>query len=225
MCGKEIVMPARILVIGCLALLALWGTSATAVADPPNDDGDWLTWTVKDCKNSTLDLSDHENKTVYVVLFSPGDKESCTLMRGMAAYIRGHTNKADRVLGFCSDDAGAGAIKLYIRQEEWKKRTDAWKAAQDAARLAAKLTGQHFVADPMPDYLQQIKDELEDPQDLDVLIAYHVPFKTCQCVTDMGRWLTKRKNPMMGTPRLLKINPQGHVVQQWASLPQNFSVD
>jgi len=218
-------MLARIRFTVCLALIVLCAVPSAIVADPPDDDADWLTWTVKDCKNSTLDLSDHENKTVYVVVFSPGSADSCALMRGMAEYIRGHTNKADKVLGFCSDDTGCDAIKLHIRQEEWKKRVDAWNAEQETAKAAAEQAGQPYNAPPMPDYLKQIKDEMADPEDFDALIAHHLPFKTCIRCSSMWTWLSKRMAGPVTAPRLLKINASGHLVQEWTCLPNPFTVD
>lgn len=216
-------MPARTLLTVWIALAALTLTPAVIVADPPDEE--WLSWTVKDCKDNTIDLSDHENKTIYVVVFTPGNEASCTLMRGMAAYVRGHANKADRVLGFCSDDTGCDAVKLHIRQEEWKKRVDAWNAEQATAREAAQQAGQTFSAAAMPDYLNQIKDEIGDPEDFQALIDYHVPFKTCQRCGAMWTWLSARMSDPLAAPRLLKINASGHFVQEWSELPNQFSVD
>jgi hypothetical protein len=211
--------------LGLLGLLVVLASSATLADEEPNDDADWLTWSCKDCKNNTIDLSSHQNKTVYVVVFTPGNAESCTMMREGAAYIRAHTNKADRVLGFCSDDTGCDAIKLHIRQEEWKKRVDAWNAEQEAAKAAAQAAGQPYKAPAMPDYLKQIQDEMNDPEDFDALIAYHLPFKSCQRCPEMWTWLTKRMTDLPGAPRLIKINSQGQCVQQWTAMPTNFQTE
>ena len=219
-------MPSRLFRLALIARVLLVTAPAILVADdPPNNDADWLTWSVKDCKGNTLDLSDHEDKTVYVVVFTPGNSDSCALMRGMAEYIRGHSNKADRVLGFCCDDTGCEAIKLHIRQDEWKKRVEAWNAAQEAAKQAAQQAGQPYNASPMPDYLKQIKDEMADPDDFDALIGHHLPFKTCQRCDAMWTWLTEKMDSPAAAPRLLKVNANGHVTQQWTCLPQNFSAE
>ena len=211
--------------LGLLGLLAVMLPTATLADPEPNDDADWLTWTCKDCKNNTIDLSSHQSKTVYVVVFTPGNTDSCTMMREIAAYVRSHTNKADNVLGFCSDDTGCDAIKLHIRQEEWKKRVDAWNAEQEAAKAAAQAAGQPYNAPAMPDFLKQIQDEMNDAEDLDSLIAYHLPFKTCQRCPEMWTWLQKRMNAPSGVPRLMKINASGHLVQQWTATPNPFSID
>lgn len=218
-------MLARIQISACLALLLLCALPSAIVADPPSNDADWLTWSVTDCKNNAIDLSDHEDKTVYVVVFTPSNADSCTMMREVAAYIRSHTNKADKVLGFCSDDTGCDAVKLHIRQEEWAKRVEAWKTEQEAAKLAAELAGQVFAAPSMPDYVQQIADEMADPEDFDALIAYHLPFKSCQRCDAMWSWLIERMTSPEGAPRLLKINASGHLVQEWTTLPNPFTVD
>lgn len=218
-------MLARKQITACFALLMLCAVPSAIVADPPNDDADWLTWTVKDCKNNTIDLSDHEDKTVYVVVFSPGSADSCALMRGVAAYVREHTNKAEKVLGFCSDDTGCDGVKLHIRQEEWKKRVDAWNVEQEAAKAAAAQAGQIYSAPAMPDYLKQIKDEMNDAEDFDVLIAHHLPFKTCIRCSSMWTWLSKRMTSPVAAPRLLKINASGQLVQEWTCLPNPFTID
>ncbi len=211
--------------LGLLCLLAVLLPTATLADPEPNDDADWLTWTCKDCKNNTIDLSSHQNKTVYVVVFTPGNSDSCALMRGMAGYIRGHTNKADKVLGFCSDDTGCEAVKLHVRQDEYKKRVDAWNTDQEAAKAAAQQAGLLYARPLMPDYLNQIQNEMADPEDLDALIAHHLPFKTCQRCEEMWSWLSKNMDAPASAPRLLKVNSDGHVIQQWTSLPQNFSID
>lgn len=211
--------------LGHLCLLAVMLPTATLADPEPNDDADWLTWTCKDCKNNTIDLSSHQNKTVYVVVFTPGNADSCKMMRDMAAYVRSHTNKADNVLGFCSDDTGCDAIKLYIRQDEWTKRVEAWKSEQEAAKLAAEQSGQVYAAPSMPDYNRQIDDEMADPEDFDALIASHLPFKTCQRCDAMWTWLIKRMAGPDGAPRLLKINASGQLVQEWNALPNQFSID
>ena len=216
-------MAARLIRMGCLAALALMCLPTLLVADAP--DSDWLTWTVKDCKNNTIDLSDQEDKTIYVVVFSPGNSDSCAWMRAMATYVRSHANKAEKVLGFCSDDTGCDAIKLHIRQEEWKKRVDAWNAAQDAAKTAAQQAGLPFAAPKMPDYLQQIKDEINDPEDFDALISHHLPFKTCQRCSAMWTWLIERMSSPEGSPRILKINAAGHLVHEWTEMPNPMTVD
>lgn len=216
-------MLARIQLTVCFVLIGLAMAPTLIVADPPDEE--WLTWTVNDCKNNSIDLSGYEDKTIYVVVFTPGNSDSCALVRGMAEYIRGHTNKADKVLGFCSDDTGCDAIKLHIRQEEWKKRVDAWNAEQEAAKQAAQQAAQPYVPPAMPDYLAQIKDEMNDAEDFDALIAHHLSFKTCQRCEQMWGWLTTKMDSPAAAPRLLKVNASGHVIQQWTSLPQNFSID
>lgn len=218
-------MLARLKLTVLFALIVLSAIPSMIVADPPGDDADWLTWAVKDCKDSTIDLSDHEDKTVYVVVFTPSNSNSCTMLRDMAAYIRSHTNKTDRVLGFCSDDTGCDAIKLHIRQEEWKKRVDAWNTEQEAARQAAQQSGQPYSAPSMPDYLTQIRDEMNDAEDFDALIAHHLPFKTCQRCGAMWTWLSARMTGVPGAPRLLKINASGHLVQEWTELSNPFTID
>jgi hypothetical protein len=211
--------------LGLLGLLAVTLPTA-ALADPePNDDADWLTWTCKDCKNNTIDLSSHQSKTVYVVVFTPGNADSCTMMRAVAAYVRAHTNKADNVLGFCSDDTGCDAIKLHIRQEEWKKRVDAWNAEQEATKAAAQAAGQPYNAPAMPDFLKQIQDEMNDAEDFDALIAHHLPFKTCQRCDPMWSWLIKRMTNPEGAPRILKVNAQGQVIQTWSAVPNPLSIE
>lgn len=208
-----------------MALFLLTLPSTMTGDPPPNDDADWLTWSCQDCKGGAINWSSHQNKTVYVVVFTPGNADSCTMMQQMAAYVRAHSSKADKVIGFCSDDTGCDAIKLHIRQEEWKKRVAAWNAVQQAARAAAEQSGQPYNAPAMPDYLKQIEDEMNDADDFDALIAHHLPFKTSQRCDAMWTWLCKRMDDPDCAPRLLKVNAAGQLIQQHATLPSPFSID
>lgn len=212
----------RALTLASLLAGVLFAASNTAIAeDPPNNDADWLTWTLKDVKGNNIDVSTHQNNVVYVFLFRPDNDDSCKSIRAASAYVREHSNHANRVLAMCCDDTGAKAIKLFLRQEEYTKRVEAWNAAQEAAQQAAQQAEEEWSPPPMPDFVKQIEDELANPEDLNALLAHHLPFKTCQRCEDMWSWLLQRMNKPEGLPRILKINSQGHLLQEWTELPTN----
>lgn len=205
-----------------LTLLVLPFLVSTIVADPPaHPDSDWLTWTLKDVNGDTIDDSTLENHTVYVFLFRPDNEQSCESVRAASEYVREHSNHANRVLAMCCDDTGAKAIKLFLRQEEYTKRVAAWEAEQEAARQAAQQAGEEFQPEPMPDFADEIEDELEDEEDLQALMDHHLPFATCQRCEDAWTWILERMEHPKGLPRILKINSQGHYIQEWTELPTN----
>ena len=214
--------------LACLLALAVlpWLTSS-AIADEEAEfahpTSDWLTWSLKDAAEDDISLTGYENQSTYVVVFTPNSEDACTMMHDLADYIRDHPNKAGKVLAMCSDDTGAKALKLHIRQEEWKKRTTEWKASQEEARQQAQQAGEEFVPGQMPDYVKEIEDELADPDDLAGLMAHHFPFNAaCRC-EDMWDWLSERMDAPVSAPRILKFNSNGVETHEWASpvdLPQ-----
>jgi hypothetical protein len=213
----------RLAMYGFLAVAVLFSVQSAAVADPPTDLGDWLTWTVYDAKGDQISLSSYQNQSTYVVLFSPSCKESCDWMRALADYMRAHPNHTGKVLCMCTDDSGAKAVKLHLRQEEWKKRVADWEAAQETAKAAAATAGEPFVPEAMPDFLAEIKDELEDPDDLAGLMAYHLPCKTgCRCDA-MWKWLQKRMATPRTVPRAFKFSSNGTELNEWSTPPQQVS--
>lgn len=204
------------------AVLALFCVQGSTLADdPPENDADWLTWTLKDVNGDTIDDSGHENHTVYVFLFRPDNEASCASVRAASAYVRQHPNHANRVLAMCCDDTGAKAIKLFLRQEEYTKRVAAWEAEQEAARLAAEQAQEEWTPSPMPDFTKQIEDELADPDDLEELMNHHLPFATAQRCEAAWTWFLERIAKPESLPRILKINSQGHMAQEWTELPTN----
>lgn len=209
--------------LGLLCLLAVLLPTATLADPEPNDDADWLTWTLQDAAGSTMDLSSHQNHAVYVLVFTPSSSDSCSMIASAAATIRDHPNWANRVLAICIDDSGAKALKLHIRQEEYKKRVADWETAQSAAKLAAEQAGQPFTPADKPDFVQQIEDELADPEDLAALVGYHLPFKTAARCEAMWTWLSKRMDSPQSAPRVLKIGGNGNEVNEWSALPAQFS--
>lgn len=214
----------RIFVLhGLLAVAVLLCLQAPAVADPPPDLADWLTWTTYDTAGDPISLSSYQNQSTFVVLFSSSNEEGCNWMGKLADYIRANPNKASKVLCMCTDDTGAKGVKLHLRQEEWKKRVAAWEEAQEAARIAAQTANEVFVPDPMPDFLQQIKDELDDPGDLADLMAYHLPCKTaCRC-DPMWRWMQRRMTAPRVVPRVLKFASNGTKTGEWSTPPAEVS--
>lgn len=195
-----------------LALLLIASMSVVGSTDEPNE---WLTWTLKDAAGNTINLDDHKNHNVYVIVFAPDCKDSCKLMRKAAQYIREHPNRANRVLALCTDDAGAKALKLFMRQEEYAKRVKAWNEAQEAAKQAAEQANEPYEAPAMPDYAKEVEDELADPGDLAALMAYHFPFKTaCRC-DPMWTWLTERIEAPQSAPRVVKFDSQGVKLGEW----------
>lgn len=159
------------------AALLFCSTNVTADPEPEyqHPDTDWLTWTVKDTKGDTIDLSAYENQATYVLVFSSSDKDAAKMMSAAATYIREHPNKASKIVGMCSDDTGHKALKLHIRQEEWTKRTKAWEAEQEEAEAEAIAAEEEFEPEEMPDFLQEILDEIDDPEDLQDLMDHHYP--------------------------------------------------
>lgn len=202
------------------ALLVYLPTTAIA-DDPPANDADWLTWTAKDVNGNAVDFSALQPGVVFVLLFRPDNEPSCKNMRAAAEYARQHPNKAKRMLAMCCDDTGGKAIKLFLRQEEYPKRIAAWEAEQEAAQLAAEQAEEPWMPDPMPDFVQQIEDELADPEGLATMVAHHLPFKTCQRCEEMLSWLSERMESAGDQLSILKVNPQGKVVQEWLVLPAN----
>lgn len=202
------------------ALLAFLPTTVIA-DDPPDNDADWLTWTLKDVSGNNVDLSNHQNHVVFVFLFRPDNEDSCKSIRTASAYVREHPNHANRVLAMCCDDGGAVAIKLFLRQEEYSKRVAAWEAEQEAARQAAEQAEEEWTPTAMPDFVKQIEDELADPEDLATMVAHHLPFSTCQRCEEMWTWLLQRMEKPEGLPRILKINGQGRFLHEWTEVPTN----
>jgi hypothetical protein len=123
----------------------------------------------------------------------------------------------------CSDDTGAKALKLHVRQEEWKERTAEWESDQEDARQQAEQAGVPFAPEPMPDFVKQIEDELADPDDLADLLAHHFPFNAaCRC-ENMWDWLSERMDSPAKAPRILKFNSNGVEIHEWSppfDLPQ-----
>ncbi|MCA8936839.1 MAG: hypothetical protein KDB68_11630 [Planctomycetes bacterium] len=205
-----------------LAMLSLSLITSVVVADPPPEythpDSDWMTWTLTDAAGDNINLSGYQGAT-YIVVFSANNEDSCEMMHDLADYIRDHPNKADDVLAMCIDDTGHKALKRHIRQEEWTKRVAEWNAEQAAARAAAEAAEEVFVPGQMPDFLQQIKDELEDEDDLADLMAHHFPFKAgCRC-ENMWDWLSERMDSPFTAPRVLKFNANGKETNEWTTLP------
>ncbi|MCC6149494.1 MAG: hypothetical protein IT461_04520 [Planctomycetes bacterium] len=214
-------MLARMQLTLSVALLVLFATPTAIVADPP--DAEWLSWTVKDCKNDTISLTEHQGHKVFVIVFSPGNDDSCNWMSAAAAYIREHPTKAKFVLGLCTDDGGAKALKLHIRQKEYTKRVAAWQSEQAAAKQTAEQAGETFIPTDMPDFVEQIEDELADDEDLATLMAHYYPFKTASRCDAMWTWLTERMNTPQAAPRVIKFNAQGQKLNEWSEVPAQFS--
>lgn len=204
-----------------LSLLILPFLATAIVAAPPaHPDADWLTWTMKDVNGDAIDTEALDN-TVYVFLFRPDNEDSCKSIRAASEYVRAHSNHADRVLAMCTDDTGAKAIKLFLRQEEYAKRVAAWEEEQAAALAAAQQANEPFTPEQMPDFVKEIEDELDDAEDLQALLDHHLPFATCQRCEEAWTWILERMNTPEGLPRILKINSQGQLVQEWTELPTN----
>lgn len=199
----------------CLLLIA----GPTKADPPPSDAGDWLTWMPMNVHNNAINLTGYQNKTIYVVLFSPDKDTACSMVRAVAAHVRAHPNHAGKVLAMCMDDTGYKAIRLYLRQEEYTKRVAAWSAEQDAAAAAAQQSGATYNRPPMPDFVTTIESELETVQGRDDLMAYHLPFTTCARCEDMWTWLLRRITKPEGMPRALKFNPQATLLNEWDCIP------
>ncbi|MCC6574922.1 MAG: hypothetical protein IT462_14175 [Planctomycetes bacterium] len=196
------------------------------IDDPPAEDdpcaqAKWLTWSLKDYQGRAISLTSYQNKKVFVVVFAPGNEDSCTMVRKAAEYCRDHEGTADRVLAFCSDNKGADAIKLYLRQEEWAKRVKAWNDEQAIAKAAAEAGEQTYEAPAMPDYLKAIEDEQKTADGLAMMMNHHLPFKTCSRCELMWTWLVAKMAKPEGAPRLLKINPQGSLLNEWSETADN----
>jgi hypothetical protein len=207
-----------------LILLLLATASVSVGADDPeyaHPDSDWLTWTLKDVNGDTIDTDGHESHVVYVFLFRPDNDASCESIRLASEHVRDHPNHADKVLALCCDDTGAKAIKLFLRQEEYAKRVAAWEAEQAAAKQTAEQAGEAFTPEPMPDFAQEIEDEMCNAEGCDDLCEHHLPFATAQRSEAAWTWVLERMTAPESLPRVLKINGQGHVVQQWTELPSN----
>jgi hypothetical protein len=210
----------------CLAaLLILPLSSAESLAEDEfnHPTADWLTWSLTNAAGDDISLTGYQNQSTYVVVFSAANEDSCTMMHNLADYIRDHPNKAGQVLAMCSDDTGAKALKLHIRQEEWKKRVAEWESAQEEARQQAQQAGEEFVPSQMPDYVKEIEDELADPDDLAALMTHHFPFNAaCRC-ENMWDWLSERMDGSATAPRILKFNSNGVEANEWNApfdLPQ-----
>lgn len=210
-----------LLCLAVLLVLPLLVTAVVADEGPAHPDADWLTWTLKDVNGDTIDDSALANHTVYVFLFRPDNEDSCKSVRAASAYVREHSNHANRVLAMCMDDTGAKAIKLFLRQEEYTKRVAAWEAEQEVARQAAQQAGEEYQPVPMPDFTDQIETELKTAQGCDALCAHHLPFSTCARCEQMWTWILERMNKPEGLPRILKINTEGKLIQEWTELPTN----
>jgi hypothetical protein len=207
-----------------LILLLLATASVSAGADDPeyaHPDSDWLTWTLKDVNGDTIDTDDHEGHVVYLILFRPDNEGSCVSVRLAAAHVRDHANHASKVFALCCDDGGANAIRLFLRQEEYARRVTAWEAEQAAAKQAAEQAGEVFAPEPMADFAQEIEDEMCTAEGCDDLCEHHLPFATAQRSEAAWTWVLERMTAPESLPRVLKINGQGHVVQQWTELPSN----
>lgn len=197
--------------------------AAPAAAQPSNG---WLTWSPKDVHDNAVSLTGYQNKTVYVLLFAPDNDKACQATRAVAAFVREHPNKADKILAMCTDATGAAAIRLYLRQEEYTKRVAAWTAEQDAAEAAAKAEAaargeeSHFARPQMPDFVKAIEDELAMVAGRNALMAHHLPFTTCQRDDAMWTWLLAKVTTPESVPRLLKFNPQGDLLNEWNCLPE-----
>lgn len=209
----------------CLLMLVLLVCSAVpAEADPPqyaHPNGDWLTWTLKDVNGDTIDTDGHEGHAVFVVLFRPDNEDSCESVRFASAHIRAHPNHASKVLAMCADDTGAKAVKLFLRQEEYAKRVAAWETEQAEAKAAAAQANETFTPSPMPDFAQQVEDEMCTAEGCDALCAHHLPFATAQRCEEAWTWFLERMDAPEGLPRVFKISAQGNVVNQWNELPNN----
>lgn len=210
-------------VFASLLGLLLLATTVTPVGadDPAHPDSDWLTWTLKDVNGDTIDTDGHESHVVFVFLFRPDNEASCASVRLASAHVRGHPNHANKVLALCCDDTGAKAIKLFLRQEEYAKRVTAWQAEQAAAKLTAEQEEEPWTPEPMPDFADEIEDEMCNAQGCDDLCEHHLPFATAQRCEEMWTWVLERMDHPEGLPRILKINGQGHLIQEWTELPTN----
>jgi hypothetical protein len=207
-----------------LTLLSLMATVCPVSADPPqyaHPNADWLTWDLYDAAADEIDLSEHDDNTVYVFLFRPDNEASCASVRAASAYVREHSNHADRVLVMCCDDSGCRALKLFLRQEEYAKRVATWEADQAAAKLAAEQAQETWTPSPMPNFAEEIEDEMAMAQGLEDLCDYHLPFATCRRCNGLWDWLVERMAAPEGVPRILKINSQGQLLQEWTELPNN----
>ncbi len=189
--------------------------------DDPCAQDKWLTWSLTDCQDSAVDLTSYQNKTVFVIVFTPGNDDSCKVMRAAAKYCEDHAGVAAKILAFCSDDSGADAIKLYLRQEEWAKRVKAWNEEQAAAKAAAEAAEQTYEAPAMPDYLKEVEDEQKTAAGLATMISHHLPFKTCKRNEAMWTWLVAKMTAPEGAPRILKFNSEGGLQNQWNELADN----
>ncbi|MBK8205162.1 MAG: hypothetical protein IPK87_00080 [Planctomycetes bacterium] len=205
------------------AVLALFCVQGSTLADdPPENNADWLTWTVSDAAGDQISLGSYEDQTTFVIVFSASDEKSGTMMSKAAKYIRNHPAKASKVLAMCCDDTGPKALKLHLRQQEWSRRVKQWKDDQEAAQQQAQQANEEFVPGAMPDYLKQIEDELNDPVDLQTLMNFHFPFKAgCRC-EEMWKWLKERFTGKPKAPRILKVNASGQVLQQWPDPPEEI---
>jgi hypothetical protein len=202
-----------------LLIFAFATSTTTATADEvfrhPNTD--WLTWTLQDAAGDNISLAGYQNQSLYVVVFSTNSDDACTMMRSLAEHIRDHPNQAGKVLALCSNDTGAKALKLHVRQEEYAKRVAGWEAEQTAARAAAEQANEQWSPEPMPDFVGEIEAELADPEDLADLMAYHFPFNAASRCEAMWDWLCERMESPAKAPRILKFNSNGVETHEWSA--------
>jgi hypothetical protein len=202
-----------------LTLLALAFVTSPVVADPPSyahPNADWLTWELQDAAGDQISLTGYQSQSTFVVIFSVNDDDACTLIRDLAEHVREHPTDVGKVLALCSNDTGAKALKLHIRQEEYAKRVAEWEEDQATAKAAAELADEHWTPEPVPDFVAEIENELDDPNDLADLMDYHFPFNTaCRC-SEMWEWLSERMATPVKAPRALKISSTGAEQNEWS---------
>ena len=216
---------ASVMVILCLAAAGI--TTAAQQSGPSqyqNPASEWLTWSLKDVGGGTINLTPNQGHDCTLILFRHGDSASMSALRMAAAYVRANPSKASNVIAMSIDQDSVKSIKLHLQQEEWQKRNAGFSSSQATSRANAAAAGLRFVPAQRPDYLSQLKSELSTANQLAPIAAYHFPFSTARRHQDAWEWIHERLSQPARLPRILKVDKDGNVLQQWTTVPTSASV-